>query len=279
MHQDHIPQWVKAMEYGLLNGWPFSPKTIGVYEYYANWYFERFQEVSAHNLKQALLQVPVVHHTKRLKIYQAVISLAKILIEANELDSEFLEVVKSFRPKQHLPTRKITVEETSVEKLIQHADNPLDKFLVILLVSTGLRVTEAAHLKLEDIDIEKRVLTVQLAKWGKSRRVGLAPLFIEAYHQYLNYRPATTTDHLFFNIKGNPIDRYGIRVRLIKLGRKAGVKVTPHALRRAFVTINANKGRPLPMLQIACGHNDITTTRSYCMTTEDETIAAMQGWD
>ena len=74
------------------------------------------------------------------------------------------------------------------------------------------------------------------------------------------------------------MDRYGIRVRLKKLGTKAKVDVTPHALRRAFVTINANKGRPLPMLQIACGHSDITTTRSYCMTTEDETIEAMKNW-
>jgi integrase len=70
-----------------------------------------------------------------------------------------------------------------------------------------------------------------------------------------------------------------IAIRLEKLALKTGIPVTPHALRRAFVTINAYKGRPLPMLQIACGHSDITTTRSYCMTSEDETIEAMQNWD
>ena len=32
------------------------------------------------------------------------------------------------------------------------------------------------------------------------------------------------------------------------------------------------------MLQIACGHSDIKTTRSYCQTSEDEVIQAMKTW-
>ncbi|MFN7309842.1 MAG: tyrosine-type recombinase/integrase [Vampirovibrionales bacterium] len=54
--------------------------------------------------------------------------------------------------------------------------------------------------------------------------------------------------------------------------------VTTHAMRRAFVTINANKGRSLVMLQMACGHADIKTTRDYCRTSEQEMVKAMQEW-
>ncbi|MDH4378396.1 MAG: tyrosine-type recombinase/integrase [Vampirovibrionales bacterium] len=266
------------MAYGLLTGRPFSPTTIKVYEYYSNWYFERFEEVSISNLKQALIQVPVVHQTKRLKIYQAILCFSQVLIENDELPKEFIIEVKPFRPKQHLPTKRITVEETNVQKLLEVADNELDRFLVVLLANTGLRVTEAANLVPEDIDVEKKVLCVQLAKWGKSRRLGLIQEVIDAYKAYLPKRPLHDSNRLFINSLNKPMDRYGIRVRLKKLGVKAKVDVTPHALRRAFVTINANKGRPLPMLQIACGHSDITTTRSYCLTTEDETIEAMKQW-
>ena len=74
------------------------------------------------------------------------------------------------------------------------------------------------------------------------------------------------------------MNRYGARTLLEKPGRWIGVLVTPHALHRAFVTSNVNKGRPLVMRQIACGHPDIATIRSYCLTSEDETIQAMQGW-
>jgi len=45
-----------------------------------------------------------------------------------------------------------------------------------------------------------------------------------------------------------------------------------------LVTLNINKERPQVMLQIACRHRDIATTRSYGMTSEDATIQAMQGW-
>jgi integrase/recombinase XerD len=72
--------------------------------------------------------------------------------------------------------------------------------------------------------------------------------------------------------------RDGLLNRIHKLGKRIGIDVSPHALRRAFVTINANKGRSLVMLQMACGHSDIKTTRSYCKTTEDEMIREMQQW-
>jgi site-specific recombinase XerD len=49
-------------------------------------------------------------------------------------------------------------------------------------------------------------------------------------------------------------------------------------MRPAFVTINANKGRSLVMLQMACGHADIKTTRDYCRTSEQEMVKAMQEW-
>ncbi len=72
--------------------------------------------------------------------------------------------------------------------------------------------------------------------------------------------------------------RDGLYVRLRLIGKRVGVVVSPHTLRRAFVTLNANQGRSLVMLQIACGHANINTTRSYCQTSEDEVIAAMQNW-
>ncbi len=278
-HKSFKEEWEQAMRYGLIGGRPFSDKTIGVYTYYVDWYFKRYDEISIANLKQALMSIDPIHHTKRLKIYQAVISLAKIILEQEQIDNVFFEKVKSFRPRQHLPVKRITVEEGDIQKLIACCDQAKDRMIVILLYQTGLRVTEAAKLKLADIDMEKKVLTVQLAKWGKTRRVGMTNMLMDELLIYLPHREELGTDHLFYNHKGKPIDRYGIRVRLSKLGRKAGVKVTPHSLRRAFVTINANKGRPLPMLQIACGHSDITTTRSYCMTTEAQAIEAMQSWD
>jgi integrase len=279
-HRHYFEDWKKAMACGLIGGRPFSQSTIDVYCLYTKSFLKEYKEVSLSNLKKVLIDTPVEQFAKRYKIFQAIQNFAGYLVEEGALDPGYLEQAKHYIPKRHLPPKKITVQEKGIEALISACTNKQDKLIVSLLAFTGLRVTEAANLKLSDINQDNAYLTVRLAKWGKTRRVGLTKRLQEVIQEYLASRSEAYKDKewLFLNRFGEKITRYGIRTRLEKLGERVGVTVTPHALRRAFVTINANKGRPLPMLQIACGHNNITTTRSYCLTTEDETIEAMQAW-
>ncbi len=270
-HIEYLSTWEDAMRFGLMDGRPYSEISIKTYMHYAKWFLEQYGEISIETLKKALLAIPIEHYGKRLKLHQALISLAKILVEEQVLDKSYLIESKKFRPRRHLPEKKHSVDQKNWEKLLEPSQSSLERLIIILLSQTGLRVSEAASLKLDDINFEDKVLTVRFAKWGKTRRVGLQNKVVEAIQAYLKDREETKEDWLFINRNGNRMDRFGIRNRLDRIGKRVEVKVTPHALRRAFVTLNANKGRPLVMLQIACGHNDIATTRSYCMTTEDET--------
>lgn len=278
-HFDYLPDWKDAMRFGLMGGRPFSEVSVRTYAHYTECFLQEYGCLSVDNLKKALLSIPIEHFAKRLKLFQSLASFARYLIQEDALDEGYIQNSKKFRPRRHLPERKITVDQKGLDKLLEASQSALERLIVILLSQTGLRVNEAANLRIEDIDFENKVLTVRLAKWGKTRRVGLSTAVISAIQTYLSFRPKVKEDWLFINRNGERMDRFGIRNRLDRIGDRVKVKVTPHALRRAFVTLNANKGRPLVMLQIACGHNDIATTRSYCMTTEDETIEAMQGWD
>jgi integrase len=277
-HKDYLDDWKKAMACGLIGGRPFSQSTVDVYMLYGQQFLETYGEVSVQNLKKSLLNTPVTQFGKRYKIFQAINCLASYLIEENALDPSYPEQAKAYIPRRHIPPKKVTVNEKEIEALVQACKSPQEKLIVLLLSYTGLRVSEAANLKVSDINMEEGTLTVRLAKWGKTRRVGLTNRLKEALENHLKARK-NDSEWLFLSRFGEKMSRYGMRTRLEKLGSLIGIEVTPHALRRAFVTINANKGRPLPMLQIACGHSNITTTRSYCMTTEDETIEAMQGWE
>ena len=277
-YSQYLSGWEDAMRFGLIGGRPFSEICIKTYLFYTEWFLKQYSELTVDHLKKVLLSIPIEHFAKRQKLYQSLTCFARYLEQEGLNMDTYLAQAKKFRPRRHLPEKKHSVDQRGLDALLAACQSPLEYLLVILLSQTGLRVNEAANLKLEDIDLEKQYLTVKLAKWGKTRRVGLQSKVIEAIQGYLTYRPKTAEDWLLINRHGNRMDRYGIRNRLDRLGQRAQVKVTPHALRRAFVTLNANKGRPLVMLQIACGHNDIATTRSYCMTSEDETIEAMQGW-
>jgi len=277
-HQKFVKSWIEHLEYGLLGGRPYSQNCIDCYSIYVKAFLTKYQELSVKNLKSVLLSVPVKQFAKREKIFISLNCFAKFLISEKQLSPDYLSLVKQYKPRRHLPPKKISVSQESIELLISNSQDDLDRLLVILLSHTGLRASEACGLKMNDIHLEGRYLTVRYAKWGKTRRVGLPGRVIDAITNYCRIRPDTSSEYLLLNKKSSQMDRHGIQQRIQRLGLRANVVVNPHALRRAFVTINANMGKPLVMLQIACGHNDIATTRSYCMTTEDEVVSAMADW-
>lgn len=277
-HSEYLEYWIKSMEYGLLGGRPYSNNCICSYTYYVQYFLKTYKAVSADNLKLVLFSIPVIHFAKRIKIYEALNCFARFLILEGQLKKGYIETVKQFKPKRHLPPKKITVDRKGIEALITVSENVKDRLIIILLSQTGLRASEACGLKMSDINLEQRFLKVRYAKWGKTRRVGLTEKLVDAISNYLQIHQQAQDDFLLLDRNFRPMVRNGLLQRVQRLGHQAGIAVNPHALRRAFVTINANMGKPLVMLQIACGHNDIATTRSYCMTTEDEVVEAMAGW-
>jgi len=278
-HQDAVDPWVRAMESGTLNGKPFSYHTVGNYLRYVKYFLKTYGNLHYEDLEMEFNLTPVEQFGRKDKFFRAIICFAKYLIRENSLDSEFLERAMKIKPKRHQPPKRLCLNQTDLEKLLEVCKNETQELTIRFLASTGLRASEFCNLRIRDIDLENRLLVVQRGKGGKRRRVGLNETLIPFLEKHLQKRPeATENDYLFLDRFGNKMERDGLLNRIRRLGTLAGVPASPHALRRAFVTINANKGRSLVMLQIACGHSDIKTTRSYCQTTEDEVIQAMQEW-
>lgn len=274
-----LADWKLAMEKGLINGKPFSSKTIETYWLYVEPFIQQYKALSAETFLSVFETIPPENFAKKLKFYEAVLCYAKYLIRRSQLSPMVLDEIKSYRPRRHKPPKRISVDEMGLQKLLEASETSLDKVIVSLLASTGIRASEFCNLKRQDIDLEKGILTIRLGKGNKTRRVGLPPMAMEALEAYLSScETKQNQDWMFHNALRKQMDRYGLRQRLERLGKKADVTVSPHALRRSFVTLNANKGRPLQMLQIACGHADIQTTRGYCLTQEQEVINAMKDW-
>ncbi|WP_303674825.1 tyrosine-type recombinase/integrase [Vampirovibrio chlorellavorus] len=278
-HADAVEDWKRAMECGTMTGKPFSPITVDHYVYYVNEYLSRYPEVNGDHLRQAMEKMPVNQFARKNKYHRAIVSFAKFLIRENSLSESFLGKAKVLKPRRHLPPRQISVNEEQIKKLEGACKTDLDMFILTMLANTGLRAAEFCDLKVKDIYLDEGFLIVEKGKGNKRRKIGLNAEATKALKAHLRKHPTKKGDDpLTFDIIGQPITRCGVLTRMSKLGKRTGIEVSPHALRRAFVTINANKGRSLVMLQLACGHADITTTRSYCKTTEDEMIKAMKDW-
>jgi integrase/recombinase XerD len=275
-HVDFFEAWIDAMRKGLMTGKPFSDSTLEMYTYYVRLFLTTQPMLSYDTLHEALIRTDPSEYCKRFKLYKSLVCFGKFLISKGVLDKVFLEEVKPLYPKRHTPPKRPVVDESQVRQLLAAAKTPLLRMMLIVLGGTGLRVSEAVALKRADVCLEKQTLIVRLGKGNKTRTVGLSQLVVQAIAEQYE---VVASPWVFSDEEGQQTTRTGLYHRLRRVGQRAGVKVSPHTLRRAFVTLNANKGRPLQMLQMACGHSNIKTTMSYCMTTEQEVVEAMKGWD
>jgi len=278
-YQRYFKAWLTAMTSGLMTGRAFSKRTVDDYKFYVEGFLAKGLQVSIEALKAELLEIPVEQVAKRQHLYKALVCFGKFLVSEKALSPDFIEQAKPFYPKRHLPPKRSTIDEAGLKSLLAVCQEPQDKLVVVLLANTGLRATEACQLQWQDIDLEKSSLTIQKGKGGKRRIIGLSAMARESVIAYRESVDKARPDaYVLLDRLGRSMTRNGLYQRLERLGQLAKVKVSLHALRRAFVTINANKGRPLQMLQMACGHSDIKTTMGYCRTSEQEVIEAMKGW-
>lgn len=139
------------------------------------------------------------------------------------------------------------------------------KHLVILKIcyGLGLRVSEIATLKIQNIDSHRMLVHVQNAKGKKDRYVPLPQSILEELRQYyLEYKPKV---YLFEGPMGGP---YSIRsIQSIFKIAKDKAKITKpvgiHGLRHSYATHLLEYGTDMSIIQKLLGHNNIKTTNVY----------------
>jgi len=164
--------------------------------------------------------------------------------------------------EQHVP---VTLSEEQAQQLLAAAELPWHRCLVVLLLATGIRRSEAVQINLEDMNLTDRQLLVH-GKGAKQRIVPLTRQAVAAIQQYLPHRPATQSRRLFVNSRGLPIRGHVINAALDEILEKAGLAgqgITPHKLRHTFATQLIHKGVDVRTVQELLGHADLGTTARY----------------
>lgn len=143
-----------------------------------------------------------------------------------------------------------------------------DKVLILLMLDTGLRPTEACELTIDRVDFERLVLYVpsQVAKNRRNREVPISPeianLLKELYEESLMY--FGETEFVFNNAYGEPFTAEAFRKRLNRRKKKLGFKrLSPNMFRHTFCRKYLLNGGDIFTLQKIVDHADIKTTRKY----------------
>ena len=145
------------------------------------------------------------------------------------------------------------------------AESPRAAALVSLLVHTGLRIDEALSRDVSDWRAEAGHQVLRLERKGGMEGVTVLPgPVVRALRGYLGER---STGPLFATGTGRRLDQPAAWRLLRRLATAAGIepveRVSPHALRHAFVTLALDAGASLRDVQDAAGHADPATTRAY----------------
>ena len=166
-----------------------------------------------------------------------------------------------------------------------------------LLAMTGMRLSEARHLRDEDIDWKERVLTIHQAKFGKSRLVPLHPTMLRALRAYIKHRdrffaqvrPHIVSQRLFVTSRGTTLGVSAVGRQFRHVSHQIGLRGPNdrrgprlHDLRHRFAVETLLRWyrngeeteRLLPVLSTYLGHTRVSCTYWYLRCTPELMAAA-----
>ena len=181
------------------------------------------------------------------------------------------EVLPLPRIERYLPE---TLNEQAAEQLLAAVDVNVprglrDRAMLELLYASGLRAGELTGARLENLDLDSRVIRVT-GKGGKTRLVPVGTKACEAITAYLEKeRPQfvskRTGSHIFLSRHGKSLTTVRLWQIVKETAKRAGIdtSVYPHLLRHSFATHLLGGGADLRVIQEMLGHADISTTQIY----------------
>jgi integrase/recombinase XerC len=270
----------------------FSPQTVRAYradlDRFAHFWEREFANESAGKTPLSKLD------TLAVRSYLASLHRARL---SNRSLARHLSTLRSFfrwacreghlakSPARGLPAprvprtlpRAMTLPDT--ERLLAAEDDAAavpdrERALFELLYATGLRVSEAAGLDVEDVDFSARLVRVT-GKGSRERIVPFGEAAADALEAYLPSRHALRRradeddgeagEPLFVNARGGRLTSRSMARLLKRRLRAAGLpaEISPHALRHTFATHLLQAGADLRAIQELLGHASLSTTQKY----------------
>lgn len=179
------------------------------------------------------------------------------------------------------------MSEDELKKFLQAVENAdfkantiRNKLIIKIIIFTGIRVSEAIHIRLKDISEEGDLYVIRIrAKGNKYRIVMIKKSLIEDLLKNVAINYLSEDALLFVNKKGTPLTQAYISRIVEQLLFKAGIrkqKNGAHMLRHTFATLLYKKQKDLVLVQEALGHASLNTSRIYTHFDNDKLKLAAQ---
>ena len=195
----------------------------------------------------------------------------RYLKEENRLENNPVDKIQTPEVKKSLPDYLTLAEINDLFSNIREDDSYelRDKAIFELLYSSGLRISEACNLRMDDVDLDNMFLTIR-GKGGRERLVPFGAKSLAILRKYLESArdeilKERFSDYLFISKKGDFLNRKSVWRLLKKYLARTKIKkdITPHTFRHSFATHLIENNADLRSVQELLGHIDISTTQVY----------------
>ena len=220
--------------------------------------FIKDDEINAQSGNRFIQSLNTSPNTTKRK-YMTLRSFFKFLIDV-KLVLHKCELVK-LEPISGKRTSPNPVDLSVINNMSANANILLDKVLIELIYTTGLRASEICLLKKDSILWEKGFCRI-ICKGNQERIVPITQSCLSLLQDYLALRQ-DTKDYLLVRENGEPIDRFFVYRQILKYGG-----VSPHRLRHSFATHLLDNGVDLMVVKNLLGHASVNTTQCYLQVTE-----------
>jgi integrase/recombinase XerC len=228
------------------------------------------RQISQHHIRAFIAQ----RHRQGLggkslqRMLSAVRSLFRWMLREGLAEHNPATPVRAPKSPRHLPA---TLDADSIGQLLEiPCDTPLairDKAIMELFYSSGLRLSELAGLRWEQLDLGSGMVRVT-GKGNRTRMVPVGRMASQALLEWRKNRGAFASFEqpcVFVSQRGTPISPRTIQSRIRYWAKRQGIpqNIYPHLLRHSFASHMLESSGDLRAVQELLGHADISTTQIY----------------
>ncbi|MBX4196701.1 tyrosine-type recombinase/integrase [Candidatus Pacearchaeota archaeon] len=243
----------------------FSPLTVRNYYFFVNKFMERTNKpCESLNEDDVKAYLSEMFDTK---------SKNTIMLAAASLKFFYGEILGKEFAKIKMPKKDRKLPEVlnkeEVKSLIEAAETIKSRFIISMLYSAGLRVSELVNLKVGDINLADKTGWVRKGKGSKDRLFMISEGLAQDLTDYLQHKGV---GYAYLFSKDKPLTTRNIQKIISLTKTKAGLskKVTPHTLRHSFATHLLEQGTDIRIIQAMLGHASLNTTQVYTHVSSDQ---------
>lgn len=247
----------------------YSPRTSKMYLLYVQKLLQQTPKMPSDMDKHDI--VSFLATARERNVSNATLSLMHSALKfffTQHVGKKIIDEIKIPKKAKKLPS-VLTVNE--LKDIFKQTKVGRNRLLLQFIYSTGVRVSEAVNMRVEELDFDNATANVKSGKGNKDRVVVLSQKWITFIKKYLN-RKKVQSPFLFSKKNGKQLSTDTVERIIREAAASAGItkRVTPHVLRHSFATHLLESGENIRKIQILLGHANLSTTSIYTHVSKEE---------